>query len=87
MLHLTQIIVYKEQRPVSSTSPITLPPRRASRVEWIGFRVSAEEKDEVDKPAERLGVTSSHMARHFLLQAVGYIRQGLSDASHTEGKT
>jgi hypothetical protein len=60
---------------VSDQNPLTIPSKPEPRTSWIGFRVSDSERKAVEALAQRLGVTSSYMVRHFLLQAVNHFEQ------------
>ncbi|KAB2902372.1 MAG: hypothetical protein F9K27_17110 [Anaerolineae bacterium] len=56
----------------NNTNPLTLPTREPRRTKSLNMRLSETERAAVDKLAEVQGVTSSELARHFLLQAVAY---------------
>jgi hypothetical protein len=64
---------------------LTLPEKPSSRTSWLSIRLSAEERAAVEALATDLGVTASHMARHFLMQAITYIRQNRTGQHRSEG--
>jgi hypothetical protein len=57
---------------VSSQNPFSLPTKEPSRTTSISIRLSEQERQAIDDLAERLDVSPSHMARHFLLQVVAF---------------
>lgn len=58
---------------MSHTShPLTLPQRRPRRDRNLNIRLSDQERAAVDQLAYQQGVSTSELARHFLLQAVAY---------------
>lgn|GEM_PF-1332825 len=57
---------------MSSSTPFSLPIKEPSRTTWLSIRLSEQERQSIDTLAEKLGVSPSHMARHFLMQAVAF---------------
>jgi hypothetical protein len=53
-------------------NPLSLPTREPARTDSLSIRLAPEERTAVESLAKRLHVPTSHMARHFLLQAVTY---------------
>ncbi len=74
----------------NQNNPLSLPTRQPARTESLSIRLSPDENTAVEALAKRLHVPTSHMARHFLLQAVGFYAtrvetpQGEADAADTE---
>ncbi len=56
----------------NNANPLTLPTREPRRTKSLNMRLSETERAAVDRLAEVQGVTTSELARHFLLQAVAY---------------
>ncbi len=61
-----------EAKMNNQPNPLSLPTRQPARTDSLSIRLSAEERAAVDALARRLHVPTSHMARHFLMQAVTY---------------
>ena len=59
----------------NNANPLTLPTQEPRRTKSLNMRLSEEERAAVDQLAEMQGVTSSALARHFLLQAVAYYQK------------
>lgn len=57
---------------MSSQNPFSLPTKEPPRTTSISIRLSEQERQSIDDLAEKLDVSPSHMARHFLLQVVAF---------------
>ena len=57
---------------MSNPTPFSLPTKEPPRTTSLSIRLSEQERQSVDALAEKLGVSPSHMARHFLMQAVAF---------------
>ncbi len=60
-----------------NTNPLTLPTPETRRTCSLNMRLSEDERASVDKLAAQQGVTTSALARHFVLQAVAFYTQRL----------
>ncbi len=60
---------------MSQNAPLTVPVSQAPRTTSINVRLTEAERSAIDSLATQFGVTTSHMARHFLMQAVNYFNQ------------
>lgn len=73
---------------MSQPPPLTIPDRKLTRTVSLSVRLTEPERAAVNALAHQLGVTPSHLARHFLMQSVSYISQHLpptvpqSDSEH-----
>jgi hypothetical protein len=67
--------------------PLSLPTRQPARTDSLSIRLSADERAAVDALAGKLHVPTSHMARHFLLQAVTHYIQRMQIAVPLNGET
>ncbi|MBZ0305955.1 MAG: hypothetical protein K8I82_07805 [Anaerolineae bacterium] len=66
----------------NSGNPLTLPIKPSTRSHTLNVRLTAQEKADIAALAQRQGVTSSHMARHFLVQAIAYYKRRAVEDSH-----
>jgi hypothetical protein len=62
----------KEAQVVDNHNPLSLPVRQPARTKALSIRLTPNERAAVDALAARLGVQPSHLARHFLLQAIAF---------------
>lgn len=58
----------------NQANPLSLPTRQPARTDSLTIRLSPEESAAITALAKHLQVPTSHMARHFLLQAVNHYR-------------
>ncbi len=56
----------------NQSNPLSLPTRQPARTDSLSIRLSPEERGAVESLAKQLRVPTSHMARHFLMQAVTF---------------
>lgn len=65
----------------SSGNPLTLPVKPPTRTHNLNVRLTAQEKTEIEALAHKQGVTCSHLARHFLTQALAYHKRRMQEAA------
>ncbi len=73
---------------MDNQNPLSLPTREPARNSPLSIRLSADERAATNALAAHLGVHVSHMARHFLMQAVRYYAARLAgkEEMQNEGK-
>jgi len=59
----------------SQPNPLSPPQRTPRRTATLNVRMTPQERAAVESLAQRLGVSASHLARHFLMQVAAYYAQ------------